>query len=386
MTLLPGDCIRVMRDLDEGSVAAVVTDPPYGLGFMGKDWDSPGGTGDHPMRRNDQTNTVNTGVTRQGGRQRTCEDFTKRQLRDARSYQEWCEEWSRECLRVLQPGGFLLAFGGTRTYHRLACGVEDAGFEIRDTIAWLYGQGFPKHKSLLKPALEPLVVARKTGRGWLNTAACKLDAGEGGTRDGESSAERRYTENGATDFAPTPGPRGGSTDGRWPANVILDEDAAAMLDEQSGNLTSGLLEPHHYRGDTPRFPGVYGDAERGPIRATDSNFGGDTGGASRFFYVAKASQAERHAGLTIPTLLTQDAPEKNDHPTVKPITLMRWLVRLATTEGGTVLDPFLGSGTTGIAAALEGFPFVGIEREPHYLRIAAARIAHWGTTSTELVA
>lgn len=358
-TLYNCDVLEGLAQLADGSVGAVVTDPPYGLGFMGKDWDSPGGLGDHPMRRSHPTNTVNTGVTRQGGRQRTCEDFTKRQLRDARAYQSWCEEWAAECLRVLQPGGFLLALGGTRTYHRLASAIEEAGFEVRDMIAWLYGQGFPKHKSLLKPALEPIVIGRKTGRGWLNTAACALEPGEGRSRNGENAAERRYKTTGATDFGMKPGQRGGSADGRWPANVALDEEAAAMLDEQSGILTSGS-GPLIRKSD--KFRNVY-SAFKGQQQEVLPP--GDSGGASRFFYVAKADQAERHEGLSRPSLFAPGAPERNDHPTVKPIALMRWLV------------PFLGSGTSAIAAALEGFPCIGIEADTHYADIARARVAHW---------
>lgn len=473
LTLRLGDCLDVMRELNEASVDAIVTDPPYGLGFMGKDWDSPGGTGDFPMRRTDAANTVNTGVTRQGGRQRSCSDFVKRQARDARSYQEWCESWGREALRVLKPGGHALVFGGTRTYHRLTCGLEDAGFEIRDVLCWLYGSGFPKsldvqkaidaklgvkgtygepktpaHAEMLargsarrgdkhpgwdrpwmddpeasanaqldylpasdeargwkgwgtalKPAHEPIVVARKSligtvaanvlkhGTGALNVNGCRIDLGD--EYDPEKR-QRQQRSDGAVRFA-SEGLIGTDIStynpaGRWPANVVLDVEAADSLDEKSGHLESGNAgKEGHNRNQPPRENGgIYGGGKGlwkspGPAGALY----GDAGGASRFFYVAKADSGERNAGLTTPGLFSQDAPDKNVHPTVKPVDLMRWLCRLVTPPGGLILDPFMGSGTTGIAAGLEGFRFLGIEREEDYMRIAESRLSHWLTQTVE---
>lgn len=434
--LYVGDCIERMGELGDASVDAIVTDPPYGLGFMGKEWDSPGGTGDFPMRRTDAQNMVNTGASRQGGRQRSCEDFTKRQARDARSYQEWCEAWGRECLRVLKPGGHLAAFGGTRTYHRLAAGLEDAGFELRDTLAWLYGSGFPKSRDIakdidkmaghwrgragevvsenssmsganyertdkgepvtaaaaaaglgtaLKPAFEPITLARKSPIG--TVAANVMEHGTGALALGrcaiefrdEADEQQAKQKNRHADFGSgarentilnrhdkTRAEQGNyNAKGRWPANVLLDEDAAAILDEQSGHTISRSGEPRS---------GKAGDGWG--MTATGAEYD-DEGGASRFFYCAKTDKTERHAGLAVPTLLAPAAPEKNDHPTVKPLDLMRWLVRLLTPIGGVVLDPFLGSGSTAIAAALEGFAYIGIEREPDYMRIAEARLAFW---------
>jgi DNA modification methylase len=416
--ILQGDCIEQMRELAEASVDAIVCDPPYELGFMGKAWD-----------------------------------------RSGVAYHR--ATWEA-ALRVLKPGGHLLAFGGTRTYHRLACAIEDAGFEIRDSLIWIYGSGFPKsldvskaidkaagaerevvgtrragigrhgrddfdvfHGSAdeadkqvdltapatpeaqewqgwgtaLKPAHEPIVMARKPlagtvaanvlehGTGALNVDGCRVGTGEGGDREGEPTAEARYTENGSTNFAPTPGPRGGDAAGRWPANITLSPEAAEELDRQSGGVGGGdgkdwSAGPIHGTGDGATFLGE---------KPTGQHYG-DTGGASRFFYVAKASRAERNAGLDgfedgvtddgrhTPIdnpYLRGETTRKNSHPTVKPIDLMRWLVRLVTPPGGTVLDPFLGSGTTGCAAALEGFDFIGIEREAEYLDIAKARIEFW---------
>lgn len=310
--VIHGDSIGVMRRMPEASIDAIVTDPPYGLGFMGKVWDDlpPG------------------------------------------------EEWARECLRVLKPGGHLLAFGGTRTWHRLAVAIEDAGFEIRDSIAWMYGEGMPKAKAVLKPAFEPVVIARRPFRGsakanveQYGTGGLNIDA----TRIGD---EVRINPPGST------GPRVAMGDGwradaqpreavgRWPANVVLDEDQAAALDAQGGASTS--------RKGKPRNSSKPGDGWGMKNAGAEYD---DQGGASRFFYCAKAPKNER--------------PVVNGvaHPTVKPLSLMRWLVRLVTPPGGTVLDPFAGSGTTIEAAMLEGFSVIGVEREAEYLPLIGARIA-----------
>lgn len=388
-----GDCLDLMRALPEGSVDSIITDPPYGLGFMGKKWDDlpPG------------------------------------------------EEWARECLRVLKPGGHLLAFGGTRTWHRLAVAVEDGGFEIRDSIAWLYGSGFPKSLNVakaiasgggqpqairklamgkdyepsgrgrvnydhgggsamngstadvdvppeaeqwqgwgtaLKPAFEPIVVGRKPlvgtvaanvlayGTGALNVDGCRIEGPGGVERDGEASQETRYTDSGATNFAVLPGPRGGSPAGRWPANAVLDESQAEALDEQSGTLKSGA---NPTRRGSDKFRDTYGDF-KGQEACTPAR-GVDVGGASRFFYCAKAPSKER--------VSVEIDGQKFSHPTVKPLTLMRWLVRLVTPPGGLVLDPFGGSGTTGEAALLEGFRVLMAENdtENHHIEMIAARMA-----------
>jgi hypothetical protein len=335
-----------MATLPAESIEAIVTDPPYELGFMGKRWDG-------------------TGI--------------------ANDVSVWCE-----ARRVLKPGGHLLAFGGTRTYHRLACAIEDAGFEIRDQLQWLYGSGFPKSHNLmgewdgwgtaLKPAHEPIVLARKPligtvaanvaryGSGALNIDGCRL-----APLTAKEVARSGQSTNGAIcgDYASIDWKRDGQAHpGRWPANVLLDGDAAAMLDAQSG--------------------------ERGGMRNRGQEIGyDDTGGASRFFYCAKASRAERNAGLDgMPERVAHDdvrmndggsspgqtpnlhTPQSNHHPTVKPISLMRWLVRLVTPPGGTVLDPFLGSGTTGIACVAEAFAFIGIEQDADYLELARRRILH----------
>jgi DNA modification methylase len=565
-SIIEADCVEAMQAMDEASVDAIVTDPPYMLGFMGKDWDKakPG------------------------------------------DIQHGHDRWATEALRVLKPGGHLLAFGGTRTYHRLACAIEDAGFEIRDSVIWLYGSGFPKSLDVskaidkaadcpecegegyvprgsgqamcqvcagtgratrevvseklkrhqrnqsgivgtlideprfdrvttpatpeaqqwqgwgtaLKPAHEPIVVARKPligtvaqnvlehGTGAINVDGCRIGLGDDENCDkleARSGGERGFRPDGYVAGKQDGGlpPGWDASKGRWPANVALshlpecervgtrrvkgngrfpgvqneepgagrtmgsgwtgevaperdldDEQVEAWrcaegcpvaeLDRQSGELpgrpnrygatdersnaggygggwnksgpnygdTGGASRFYHItqspgdhlpecerieieQGCAPGCPvaeldrqsGSVGggdgkDWSAGPIHGTGSGATflgekatgqhyGDTGGASRFFYVAKASRAERNAGM------------KNTHPTVKPIDLMRWLVRLVTPPNGVILDPFAGSGTTGCAATLEGFDFIGIERGAEYVEIARARIEWWSKQDGE---
>ena len=365
-TILHGKNLDILPTLPDNSVDSIVTDPPYELGFMGKKWDSSG---------------------------------------IAYSVQLWTA-----CLRVLKPGGHLLSFGGTRTFHRVAVAIEDAGFEIRDNIAWLYGSGFPKslnvskaidkaagaereqilatgglHKNknlnddnwskigteammdsnqpstpkaqqwngwgtALKPAHEPIIVARKPLIGTVahnvlthGTGALNIDGSRIGAEGGTKGAGAGVYGDGLN------GERGLAVDGlgRWPANIILDEHTAGLLDEQSD--------------------------------------------ASRFFYIAKASKRDRNEGLEeLPFIkggslsggedkrsqTTNQPSRQNFHPTVKPTALMEYLVKLVTPPNGTVLDPFTGSGSTGKAAILNGFDFIGIEMTEDYLPIIDARLKH----------
>ena len=367
MQILHGDCLAILPTLAADSVDAVVTDPPYGLEFMGREWDGSDG-----FRRS--LNEADIGRNNAFGR------MSKRgpEYRAGHLFQEWCEAWAKECLRVLKPGGHILAFGGTRTYHRLACAIEDAGFEVRDQIQWIYATGFPKSRATLKPAHEPIVMARKPligtvaantelhGTGALNIDACRVAAGvhAGKDRDGEASAERRYTAKGATNFAATPGPRGGDPQGRYPANIIHDgsEEVLAGFPESAGQLA--YVGPE--QGDRPSR-GIYGDF--GPRPPNEPR--GDSGSAARFFYAAKADKQDR-AG--------------SKHPTVKPVDLIAYLCRLVTPSGGVVLDPFGGSGTTAAACAREGLDCILIEREAEYVADIERRVAHVSGTDFPLFA
>jgi DNA modification methylase len=339
-----GDCRDVLRTLADNSVDSVVTDPPYELGFMGKSWDS-------------------TGI--------------------AYDVTVW-----EECLRVLKPGGHILAFGGSRTFHRLAVAVEDAGFEIRDTIAWISSKTFPKSLNVekamnkagmdgsvaagwgtgLKQVVEPVVLGRKPLIG--TVAENFLAWGVGGLN---IDASRVKYESGEVDFSKqqkqgvnNPLRIGGAKpgdvvqmwkpEGRWPANVILDEVTAGLVDEQSGVSKSGDKKPHKQKS-TAQNKFNYSSS-------TINAFAGDSGGASRFFYVAKTSKRDRNEGLETPST----------HPTVKPTQLMRYLIKLVTPPGGTVLDPFTGSGSTGKAALLDGYKFVGAELTEEYLPIIEGRL------------
>ena len=316
--LMLGDCLERMKELDDNSVDSIVTDPPYGLSFMGKHWDK--------------------GVPS-------------------------AEIWA-EALRVLKPGGHLLAFAGTRTQHRMAVNIEDAGFEIRDMIAWGYGTGFPKSHNLkdkwrgwgtaLKPALEPITVARKPFKG--TVAANVLEHGTGAINiDGcRVGTENTLRTNGKTAIWAEGGmnsEQGGSTAGRWPANLIHDGS-----DEVVGlfPVSKGSASP---RTNSGKGNNCYGDYQ---TVTTQNPAWGDQGSAARFFYCAKASKKDRGAD--------------NKHPTVKPTDLMRYLCRLVTPPSGVVLDPFMGSGSTGKAAMLEGFRFIGIELDQGYFDIAKQRI------------
>ena len=459
-----GDAFDVLPDLDDNSVHAVVTDPPYGLAFMGRDWD----------------------------------DF------EPKEYQEWCEVWASKALDVLKPGGHLLAFSGNRTHHRLFTGVEDAGFEIRDTLTWHYGSGFPKAsdvsktidkrrddeevrgvtewlrkrieesdtttkevsnelgvshslvnahwaanpeheqpqvpsweywdrmkdlvgfgdemddsvryllekgtpgdgahqrditgqhpepaseiyrndrdgdvpltapatdaakkwdgwKTGLKPATEFVVMARKPydgatvdsvlehGTGALNIDACRV---EGGERP-ELESHSRDSVNDYGDGLNGSEATGTTTEGRYPANVVFDETAADALDREVGELAAR----HFHDGGRK-------DDGKGVFHAEDSYDGpgeyGEKGGPSRYFYTSKASRSERTEGGAI----------ENDHPTVKPIDLMEWLIKLVTREGQVVLDPFAGSGTTCKAAKALNREFVGIERQAKWADVARVR-------------
>jgi DNA modification methylase len=387
--ILLGNNLDILPTLPDNSVDSIVTDPPYELGFMGKKWDSSG---------------------------------------IAYSVELW-----QQCLRVLKPGGHLLAFSGSRTYHRMVVAIEDAGFEIRDMISWISNKTFPKSLNIgkaidkaagaerevigkhaapagksavmtgsrtvteagfwargdtdvditapatdqakqwdgwgtgLKPTVEPIVMARKPVEGTIANNVLKYGTGGlniDGSRIGYvSDYDKKHQEDirkGSGTFFGGNGESKSeqlSMQGRWPANIILDPYTAELLDEQSGERVSG-------GGSKGVMGGMFGNGQDNPNRANSLYF--DKGGASRFFYVAKASKRDRNEGLEA----------SNTHPTVKPTTLMEYLIKLVTPPGGVVLDPFTGSGSTGKAAILQGFDFIGIEMTEEYLPIIEGRLKH----------
>ena len=319
--LVQADALWLLSVLPAASVDAIVTDPPYGLNFKSKSWD--------------------------GGA-----------LADGPGFQAFTRSWAEHVMRVLKPGGYLACFGASRTMHRAVAGIEDAGLEVRDQLLWLYGSGVPKSRllpgglgSALKPAYEPIVLARKPLDPHAPTIGANVETHGTGALNIEATrlVAQRYRH------ATT-----GELVGRWPANVLLG---------------------HHTECDaicSPECPVAEIDRANPEARP------------SRFFYAAKASRAEREAGLNrLPRSRSPifsgsgGAPRANLHPTVKPITLMRWLVRLVVPAGGVVLDPFTGSGSTGIATVLEGRQFLGVERETTYTDIARARIAHGAAQAKE---
>jgi len=481
--VIHGDCRDVLRTLPAGYIDSAVMDPPYGLGFMGALWDKfgKGGMSAETIARQKAAEERNEPFGRSGKAAAPAPG-------EKANFKAFMLEVAVEHFRVLKPGAHVLVFGGTRTYHWMVDAWEDAGFEVRDQILWLYGTGFPKnvdvakaiakgmgvqpvavvpatlgmannpdwnelknrlvfppfeewppevqeaarawlgYGSALKPACEPIMLARKpiTQPIYRNvleygTAALNIDGCRVSTRGGSPAAQRRATamRTGNTPGRPgEPGFRDRSTPaayladrpgealGRWPANVILDPEAAAMLDEQSGISKDGVAVKRNGKGG--KF--CHSEDDKLGAPAGDQGYGG-SGGASRFYYCAKPSKAEKEAGLEAFSAATAAAltgrkegsaglvmqhtdgsakanpyagtsgavPRKNTHSTVKPIALLRYLARLITPTGGTLLDAFSGSGSAGIAAGLEGFNYIGIELDPEgkgYVDIARARIRH----------
>lgn len=391
VTLWPGDCRNVLDLIPDNSIDAIVTDPPYSLVSIQKRF---GKEGSAPAQAGTVYARASAGFM--GQRWDTGETAFDPSFR-------------AEVLRVAKPGAHLVAFGGTRTYHHLASAIEAAGFDIRDQIGWAFGSGFPKSHNLegawegwgtaLKPAWEPIVLARKplTGTvaenvqqwrtGAINIDGCRVEASARPARSNDKSASGLTGTGDAVTYGSYK-VRGsvavGETDlGRWPANLIHDGSPEVL---ECFPREAGAVAP--VRGTEPSecHTGVYS----GPRNRVAHVHRGDSGSAARFFYCPKASKRDRDEGLEAfqPTTtdgrqvsidnpyLRGETTRRNNHPTVKPTELMRYLCRLVTPPGGIVLDPFMGSGSTGKAAVLEGFRFVGIEREAEYMAIAKARIDH----------
>lgn len=370
-----GDCVEVMAAMDADSVDAIVTDPPYGIRFMGKAWD---GADIESAARKDAETRKSVGphsATRPGrAKARSSSAFGSRasaagsydfSLSGNRAFQSWCESWAAEALRVAKPGAYLLAFGGTRTFHRLACAVEDAGWEIRDTLMWGYATGFPKSRALLKPAWEPIVMARKPGPlRMLNIDDCRIP----GAIPVVPQPSLNSPTGNVYGFQTGEGRNGemSRADGRWPANIVLTDP---VLDGGWEGVVGGGRASTGGDVKTAR-QGFANDSYMGNGGGTgEFESYGDSGTYSRFFLVPKASRADRE-----PDGAPRKGPRVNTHPTVKPTALMQHLVRLVTPQGGTVLDPFLGSGTTAKACEIEGVEWVGIEREAESVAIAEARV------------
>lgn len=430
--LIVGDCVEAMEAMPEASIDAIVTDPPYGLEFMGEAWDAPwrdkaivadpateggaqdGAGGNAYSRSRVRYQNAWTTTRARDARAKDMDDPVKaKYLRHNVSYdrrpselQAFHHRWCVAALRVLKPGGYLVAMSGTRTYHRLACAAEDAGFEIREMVTWTYGSGFPKSHNLrgehegrgtaLKPSNEPCLVARVPfrgsiadnveahGTGALNVDACRVPVSDDDpvnrmefVQNGERTVYGNFSSDGRRDMAPK--------GGRWPPRTLLDPAAAEEMDRQSGPVggAAPASGPTRTSTSTSTSRGVFAGTQAPPV------FHGAAEGASRFFpvferdhedaepfwpfrYVAKPARAEREAGL-------HDAGDRraNVHPTVKPVALMRWLARLVTPPGGVCLDPFAGSGTTPIACEVEGIEWIGVERDPSYAEISRTRIAWW---------
>jgi site-specific DNA-methyltransferase (adenine-specific) len=393
-----GKCVKVMRQMPDNCVDTIITDPPYfltnkyGSGFMGKDWDSTVSeipVGEQVFRAKKMKEL------RPFDKKLTVDNFNPFGRPDYLFHYRW----AKEALRVAKPGAVLLCCGGTRTFHRMTCGIEDAGWVIKDCILWLYGSGFPKSLNIskaidkltgkcqsgrtthpdvtqgqsewegwgtaLKPAWEPIIVAMKPLDGTFAENAEKWGVGglwiDGGRIDYQGEVPnmdgRKNVKMGGEGYGFVEGrPEKANTRGRFPANIILDEKAAAMLDEQSG-----ISKPKARREGTRGGKGFgYFDDEKSK-NATGVWPEDNGGGASRFFYTAKSSKSERE--------------HENDHPTVKPLSLMTYLCKITKTPtGGIVLDPFGGSGTTALACIRTGRSYIIIEKKSEYCQIAKERI------------
>lgn len=369
--IITADCLDALPRLAaEGFRAhAVVTDPPYGLEFMGVAWDT---FSDRPNGNARPRNEWEDFGSRE--HPRLASEQARLVGNKNRAFQAWADTWVGLLAGCMLPGAHLVAFGSSRTYHRLVCVIEDAGFEVRDTLLWLHGQGYPKSKNQLKPAFEPIILARRPldgtvagnvlrhGTGALNIDACRVPAAAGDKEPIKKSFNPDARHEGYARPWMDGRPLEVKVDGlgRWPANVLHSGDAEV---EEAfapfGERASGNLSAEVQRGKFGAN-GIYGNADGSGV---GRDYTADTGSASRFFFCAKADATDR-AG--------------SRHPTVKPTALMRWLVQLVTPPGGTVLDCFAGTGSTGLAADQLGMNAVLIERDAQYAADARRKIERDG--------
>lgn len=428
VTLLAGDCREVLASLPEASVDAIVTDPPYGLGFMGKKWDTPGAMVERKAATENKWDHV-------GGNHNPSNsaDAARTARVEGKRFGEWCATWAIECLRVLKPGGHIVAFSGTRTYHRMVCAIEDAGFEIRDQLAWAYGSGMPKGLNIakafesrieamrvdlagyegpsgceydeavealenaeaplervrgwntsLKPSWEPICLARKPlsatvldnmlqyGVGAINVDGCRVEASARPLRELDAKATNssvyvgRSGEGGLGKGLDGGSKAVGTTDlGRFPANIVHDGS-----EEVLAAFPAAPGQQRAVTGDERAHRTLHAYGDFGASR-TGAEPRLDEGSAARFFYEVKPDEDRR---LYYTSKASAEDRLGSKHPTVKPVDLMQWLCRLVCPRGGVVLDPFAGTGTTGEAAWREGMRAILIEREPEYQADIARRM------------
>ena len=376
--LINGDSLKVLRKFPSNSIDSCVIDGPYGIGFMGKDWDN-----FNPKAISKNSHNWQEGVdfNLQTGRSPSMHagqyDISRR---GGVRFQEFTYQWAIEVYRILKPGAMLLSFCSCRLYHRMTCGIEDAGFEIRDQLQYLYGSGMPKSHNISK-AIDKLYRAerkvigenlnRKGRRNWDNSPK-KITL--------PATDDSLYWDGWGTGLKPSNEPillaRKPIAEKSVARNVLRFGTGGINIDScrvgEEGGTSAIVISKDSRKGHQPNIVTI--NKGRFPSNTIiDEEVAELLGDKAKFFYTAKTSKKERNAGC-------EHLSKKNHHPTVKNLCLMEYLVKLITPKNGTCIDIFMGSGSTGISCSNQGFGFIGIEREPEYFEIAKARIAHWQNT------